>query len=192
MALVRTFVAIDLDSKTRSTGHQLVKTLSNIAEGVRWANPDTMHLTLKFLGEVDDRELHTVCRIAGDIAASRAPFSLECKSVSAFPSVAKPTTIWMGIEDPTGTLAPLQEELESQYCDRLGVPVERRPYRPHLTLGRITARGKDNAELIEFMQSQAATEFGILRVEELIVYSSELTRSGPIYTVLARCPLKTG
>lgn len=191
MALVRTFVAIDLDSKTRNTGQRIIKTLSSIADGVRWANLDTMHLTLKFLGEVDDRELHDVCRITSGIAEKRGPFSIECKGVSAFPSVAKATTIWMGMEDETDILLPMQEELESQFCERLGVPAERRPYRPHVTLGRITARGKQNHELTEFMESQAETEFGILRVEELVVYSSELTRNGPIYTVLARCPLSS-
>lgn len=189
MAFVRTFVAINLDTETRSAGQRLIKSLSSITEGVRWANPETMHLTLKFLGEVDDRELHDVCRITSGVANQGKPFSLACQGVSAFPSVQKPTTIWMGVKDDSDTLGPMQEELESLFCERLGVPAERRTYKPHVTLGRITARGIRKEELIEYMQSQAESEFGILRVEELVVYSSELTRNGPVYTVLATCPL---
>lgn len=189
MSRVRTFVAIDLDSQARKACEQATQRLARLVDGVRWVTNDTMHLTLKFLGDVEDRELHDVCRSANEVAAAFSPFSLRCRGLSAFPTPQKPTTIWMGIEDESNTIVPMQKQLEQLLFDRLGVPAELRTFKPHITLGRNNARGKRLPALSEALVEAAEEDYGTLGVSELVVYSSELTRHGPVYTVLATSPL---
>ena len=189
MSRVRTFVAIDLDAQTRKACEEVTQKLSGLVEGVRWVNNDTMHLTLKFLGDVEDRELHDVCRTAKEVAREFTPFSLTCRGLNAFPTPQKPTTIWMGVQDESESIVPMQKQLETVLFERLGVPIELRSYKPHITLGRNNARGKRLPALSDALVAASDEDFGILGVDQLVVYSSELTRNGPVYTVLARCDL---
>lgn len=188
MARLRTFVAVDIDEDIRSHGERLIRKLS-AATDARWVRPENIHLTMKFLGEVEDRELHDVCKITAQAAQETKRFPLACEGIGAFPTNEKPSTLWMGVKDENGILATLQKRLETLLCDQLGIPVERRPYQGHLTLGRITSRAKQNSALSEMLANSQDEEFGILRVEEMVVYSSELRRQGPTYTVVGRCPL---
>ncbi len=189
MARIRTFVAIELDGSIKKASADAIRVLSSTAESVRWVDPEGMHLTLKFLGDVDDRELHQVCQITKRVAEEVDPFSLSCCGLGAFPSSDKPTTIWMGLSDESETLVPMQKRLESLLFDELRIPIENRPYRAHITLGRNKSRGKYNPPLTELLQSSATEDFGSLQVNELVAFSSELTRQGPIYTPLCRCPV---
>lgn len=188
MSLVRTFIAIEVSQQIRSEGANLIRELSDVAGNARWVQTENIHLTLKFLGEVEDRELHTVCKAAGAVARTNAQFSIECRSVGAFPSLANPGTIWMGVDDAHQQLGKLHSELEDAMAD-LGFPAEHRPYQGHLTLGRMRSKRVRNAELSSMIENLADREFGTIAVRELTVFSSELERRGPTYTVLARCPL---
>ena len=189
MARIRTFVAIELDNAIRKASADAIAVLSSTADTIRWVEPEGMHLTLKFLGEVEDRELHQLCRITKRVAEEVSSFSLSCRGLGAFPSADKPTTIWMGVSDESETLGPMQKRLESLLFDELRIPIENRPYRAHITLGRNKSRGKYNPQLTELLQGSAEQEFGLLQVTELVAFSSELTRQGPIYTPLCRCPV---
>ena len=93
----------------------------------------------------------------------------------------------MGVDDADGQLIGLQSRLEAQLGE-LGFPSEQRPFKGHLTLGRIRSRGA-NPALASLLQEHDDDEFGIIPVGEVVVYSSELSRSGPTYTPLAHCPL---
>lgn len=190
MARLRVFVAVDIDKQIRSAGEELIRKLSDITDGGRWTRPENLHLTMKFLGEVEDRELHDVCKVASQAVAETKRFPLVCQSLGVFPNRDNPTTLWMGVNDSNGILAMLQERLETMLCDKIGIPMERRPYQGHLTLGRIRSKkGQPNEELTKLLDEMADEEFGILKVDELVVYSSELRREGPVYTVVGRSPL---
>lgn len=189
MARLRVFVAVDIDSQIRSAGEELIRKLSKVADSARWTRPENIHLTLKFLGEVEDRELHEVCKITSEAAAETKRFPLLCRSLGAFPNPTNPGTIWMGVDDENGILTKMQKRLETLLCEKLGIPMERRPYQGHLTLGRIRSKKVANPELSELMETFSDEEFGILKVEEMVVYSSELSRQGPTYTPVGRSPL---
>ena len=185
MSRLRTFVAIEPSQSVLDAGAQLIREFSQSVDSVRWVRPENIHLTLKFLGEVEDRELHAVCKITAQSAEQFSAFSLQAQAVGAFPSLEKPSTVWIGVEQDQ-RLLDLQKHLESGLAE-LGFPVERRPFRGHLTLGR--ARSRKSPELRELIEAHQSQEFGLLEVKELVVFASELGRQGPTYTVLGRCPL---
>ena len=188
MARVRTFIAIDVSDEIRAAGERVIDALRRSTAGVRWVRPENIHLTLKFLGDVDERELHDVCRGAGQAAQESPPFSVNCRSIGAFPNASRPSTIWMGIDDDQGRLAALQEHLEGSLAT-LGFPTERRKFRGHITLGRVRSGRGTNRELQQFIETHVETGFGSLDVHKLTIYRSDLDRGGPNYTVVARCPL---
>lgn len=188
MAQVRTFVAIDCSDRLRAACDKVITALTDVVDGARWVQPDNLHLTLKFLGEVEDRELHEVCRKVATAVQDVPSFAVVCRSVGAFPSVERPHTIWADIEDPNESLVGLQQKVALALAE-LGFPLERRPFKPHLTLGRTKSRHFQSTEWQQAVERFRNREFGSLHVSELVVYSSELERRRPIYTALARCPL---
>lgn len=188
MALVRTFVAIECSDHLRSACGSAIDALDKVISEVRWVRPDDIHLTLKFLGEVEDRELHSVCRKVGEATQTVSKFDVSCSSIGAFPSVERPGTIWVDVIDTNDHMMELQQKVAQSLTD-LGFPIERRPFKPHLTLGRTRSRNSGNPEWLKAVEKNANRDFGLLSVNEVVVFSSELERKGPIYTALARCPL---
>ncbi len=188
MAQVRTFVAIECSEHLRSSCEQAVAKLSDVVDGARWVQPENIHLTLKFLGEVEDRELHAVCQKVGEAAQTVSKFDVACRSVGAFPSVERPSTIWIDVVDSNDHVMELQQKVAESLSD-LGFPIERRPFKAHLTIGRTRSRDSGNPEWLKIVERYANREFGLLSVKEVVVFSSELERRAPVYTALARCPL---
>jgi len=188
MARQRTFVAIDLNADVRRRAKTLLNVLSRGTSGVRWVAPDQLHVTLKFLGDVDDTRFYAVCEAVRKAVGGRAPFSLACRGVGAFPDLSRPRTVWLGIEDPDGQLAELQTDVERQLRE-LDFPEENRPFRPHVTLGRVQDYARDLDSLQEALEAQAEFDAHWLTIESCTVYASELRRAGPVYSVLGRIPL---
>ena len=188
MAQQRIFVAFEISEELRSAGREIIRQLSEVADDVRWVKPENMHVTLKFLGEVEDRELHDVCRAVSGAVAGLSGFSLPCRSVGAFPNVKRPATLWMGLDDPHNELRHLHGRIEESTA-AIGFAQEHRPYRGHITLGRIRSR-RENEPLSRMLTGLADRELADLSVNELVVFSSELERGGPVYTAISRIPLK--
>lgn len=187
MARVRTFIAVNVTDEIQIAGERIIDTLRQSTHGARWVRRQNIHLTLKFLGDVDERELYSVCRNAAEAVQAAPSFLLLCRSLGAFPSASRPSTIWMGVDDRDGQLARLQQQVEVSMA-ALGFPAERRKYHGHITLGRIRS-GRGSPELHSLIEKNTETDFGLLPVGELTVYRSELNRDGPNYTVVGRCPL---
>jgi 2'-5' RNA ligase len=156
---------------------------------VRWTAPESMHVTLVFLGEVDERDLNAVCRVVKAVARREPPFVVRASGVGAFPNARRPKTLWAGITEGAENLqrltAMLETELQALGCYRQ----ENRAYTPHLTLGRVKADSAGHAIAAEFPKLMTWNG-GQFAVEELLVYASDLTRDGPEYTVMGRGPLQ--
>ena len=191
MARLRTFIAVETPDDVQAALRRLIAELSTDAAAVRWVRPENVHLTLKFLGDVDETEIHRVCHSARDAAEGSVAFQVPCIGVGAFPSPARPRTVWVGIQDPEGLLDELHRRLEKTLRP-LGFPREKRKYHPHLTLGRLRYNRRGGDELREQIEQQKNLEIGTLDVRRLVVFSSDLTPDGPVYTALARCPLANG
>ena len=188
---IRTFVAVDVGKAVREIAKELIGEFSATSADVRWVDPEKMHLTLKFLGEVDAREIHHVCGAVQEAARGVAPFELEIRGTGAFPNVRRPRTIWRGAGEGAEPLGSLAEGIESALA-KIGYRREARRFTAHLTIGRIRRGGPGVREIGDLIQKYADFEVGRTTVEEAIVFSSELTRSGPIYEALSRGALGKG
>ncbi len=188
MARIRTFVAIDLNDSVRRKVRELLSHLREAVPGVRWVDANQAHVTLKFLGEMEENKVYEVCQVIQRIAADHAPFTMECRGLGAFPSANRPRTLWLGLIDDQSLLTSVHQSVEDS-LRVLGFPQEHRAFRAHVTLGRIQDGGRTHDELPDALERYAEFDGGLLSVDQLTLYASQLSRSGPSYTVLSRSTL---
>ena len=189
MSRTRTFIAVDISEGVRDHAATLQETLAKTGAEVNWVTPESMHVTLLFLGEVDDRELHAVCRAVKEVAVREPPFTLRVSGVGAFPNARRPKVVWAGIADGADVLRRLYDDLETRMLDLGCYRKEERGYTPHLTLGRVKAE-RDGLALAPELAKRQEWDGGQTTVDEVLVFSSELERDGPVYTVIGRGELK--
>src|SRR5262245_33216290 len=132
MPRTRTFIGVDIGEEIRDNATSLRDDLAKTGAHVKWVTPESMHITLLFLGEVDDRELHSICRAVQDVAATEPPFPLRVSGVGAFPNLRHPKIAWAGITDGVEPLRRLYDALETKMLDLGCYRKEERGYTPHL------------------------------------------------------------
>jgi 2'-5' RNA ligase len=151
--------------------------------------PEQMHLTLKFLGDVDMREIPQVCAAVERVTATIPPFSLRIMGAGAFPNLAHPRTVWLGADEGVEEIIALHDGLEASLAE-MGFRAENRRFRPHLTIGRVRNADRGMEELAEVLAEHAEFVAGVIDVDEVVTFSSELERSGPTHEVLATTELR--
>jgi 2'-5' RNA ligase len=185
--LIRSFLAIELPKPILKKIEEVQGDLRSAHADVRWVNPEKIHLTLKFFGNIEESRIDSIFKSIEEPARRTPPFSLKVRGVGAFPSMKSPRVIWLGLVNGSESLTSLQIQIETQ-LEKIGFQPEDRPFHPHLTLGRMkSSRGKD--ELGGRMEKHREEEFGDFQVERLILFKSDLKPSGPIYTVLREVKL---
>ena len=147
-----------------------------------------MHLTLKFLGEVREREIVEVCKAVARGAAEVKRFELEVRGAGAFPSAARPRTVWLGAGAGAEQMVLLHDRVEAPLAD-LGYREEHRRFQSHLTIGRVRGGGPGIADLGKLVQQHADFMAGRVTVGKVTVFASTLTPAGPIYEVLGTASL---
>lgn len=188
MGRIRTFVAVDVGDAMRSRLASAQQTLAQATSDVKWVEAENLHVTLLFLGEVDERDLLKVCRAVQGVAAAQPAFRLEASGVGCFPNARRPRVVWAGIGEGASELTALHDALEPPLLELGCYRREDRPFTPHLTLGRTKSDAPAEA-LAQALPKLATWRGGSVDVRELRVYSSELASRGPTYTVLARAKL---
>jgi 2'-5' RNA ligase len=191
MARTRTFIGVEVGADIRQNAVALQQSLAKTGADVNWVPAGNLHVTLLFLGEVDDRELHAISRAMAGAAAGEPPFALRVSGVGAFPNLRRPKTVWAGIADGAAELARLHRLLEPPLLDLGAYRREDRPYSPHLTLGRVKSEA-DGQALAPVLVKHADWTGGRTTVGEVVLFASDLRREGPVYTVLARGELAGG
>ena len=185
--MIRTFIAIELPEETRQKLAAIQEQLKQSRAAVRWVRPSSIHLTLKFLGNVHPDQVEDIAAAAALAVRDETPISLWAGGIGAFPSVRKPRVIWVGLGGEVERLAKIQAGLES-VLEPLGFAREGRGFRPHLTLGRVKDRRRLQ-RLIDAMSTLTLPEFNSFDADEIILYKSDLRPTGAIYTKLHRIPL---
>ena len=186
---VRTFIAVETSDAIRQRTAELVGILKATAAKVSWVQPHNMHLTLKFLDEVPLGSIPEVSAAVAQAAADVEPFELEIRGAGAFPGANRPRTLWLATGEGSEPLGELHAALESA-LKPLGFPKEHRRFAAHLTLGRVRGPSPTLGELSALLQQHADFTAGQFPVDEVVVFSSELTPQGPIYAALSRAPLR--
>ena len=188
MARTRTFLGIEIPAALRTRLGALQAQLAKSGAEVKWVDPANLHLTLLFLGELDDRDLASACKLAGKAMAKFASFRVSLRELGAFPTLRRPKILWAGVRDEAGELqavfAKLQESLATAGLYR----TEDRLFVPHLTLGRASDDAAEELLAAELPQ-YAAWEGGAWEARAIAIFSSELRRSGPVYNVIGRATL---
>jgi 2'-5' RNA ligase len=185
---VRTFIAVEMSEEVRAAAARVIRRLARCEANLKWVEPENMHLTLKFLGEVDTLEIPEVCRAVAEAVTEVPSFSFDLAGVGAFPKIERPRTVWLGVTSGAEGLIELHKRIEKG-LKKLGYPPEGRKFSPHLTLGRARRAGPGLAELSKLLPTLADEKAGTTVVDEVTVFSSELTREGPIYQALSHAEL---
>lgn len=183
---MRLFVAIELSKKVQSALARVQASLGKTFSDVRWTQPDRMHLTVKFLGDVADSDVDSTARAVRDVAANGSRFELVVEGTGCFPPQGFVKIVWAGVREETGSLLETAKQLDEALLP-LGFPQELRPFSPHLTLARIRRDESDGA----LRTAVDACTFAPVRqaVSKLTVMSSVLSRNGPTYTPICTAQL---
>jgi RNA 2',3'-cyclic 3'-phosphodiesterase len=188
--MIRTFIAVELDPalKQAITGVQgtLQGELHRLTPGVRlqWVRPDSIHLTLKFLGDIEESQVGDILQALERAGRDQAPFSLDVQGFGVFPDLRGPRVLWIGFSGHTDRLIRLAGSIDAALAP-LGFHVEHKPYTPHLTLARV--KGQSLAIGKALADSGAMRDFtsmGTLSIQAVALMKSELTPSGSIYSRL--------
>jgi len=181
---VRSFIAVDPSEEV--IGH-LIDAIDRMRQGsggIRWLREDQIHLTLKFLGSVDEEILSDkIYPRLTQLAQASLPIKLQVRGIGFFPSPDRPRVVWAGIEGQVESLKALQERIEASVQAFSG-SCEDRTFRPHLTLGRVREPHKRYG-IGRMMMLGETVEFGAFMADRLILYKSELTPGGARYTKLS-------
>jgi 2'-5' RNA ligase len=179
---LRTFVAIELVDPARAAVADYLATLRP-TPGVAWSQPENLHLTLKFLGNVPTATLPVLTERLADATASQGPFAISVAGVGAFPNLARPRVLWVGCKaTPLPTLAAAVDAA----CVRAGFAAEDRAFHPHVTLGRVRERTRMR---FPFLASDGARDFGASTASAIVLFASKLGSGGARYTPLATLAL---
>lgn len=176
--VVRAFAAIGLDASKNL--ERFLSRLDGLGSCVRPVRRQNLHVTLKFYGDIDQESATELSRGFDDIARRTRPFDWSLCGTGAFPSIARPSVVWVGARD-AGQLVPLANAVE-KLSERLGFPRERRPFHPHVTVARIRCRPPE--ELKHLVERFAREDFGTQQATQLVLFRSSLERSGSVYEPL--------
>ncbi|WP_437541606.1 RNA 2',3'-cyclic phosphodiesterase [Sorangium sp. So ce367] len=186
---MRVFVAVDPGAELLAKIGDLLREIAPRAPSAKWVEPAGLHITLAFMGEIGEERLPLVIAAAGSVAAFHRPLTLRIEKGGAFGTRRRPRVLWLGVGGAVGALTAIHRDLEQTLSMSTGYVPEDRPFEPHLTLARSRDPRGDPA-LDACAQAVGSVDFGETRVEEIIVYQSELTPKGARYTALARVPLE--
>ena len=179
----RLFIAVDISDEVRHAAGRYIQEISNRFAHVRakWAAAETLHLTLKFLGSVEADLIAPLTEILDRVSTDTRPFEVTISGAGVFPSASRPRVIWLGVNDASGEMSDLARRLDIQMAE-LGFELEKREFKPHLTLARI----RDPRMAADLGRAHCASDFGPIRFSsgESVIYESHLGRAGSWYEKL--------
>ena len=187
METIRTFIAIELPESVRSALGQIQDQLrKGDYASVKWVAPSSIHLTLKFLGDVDVNKVQFLSEALSEASKGITPFQLNLEKSGAFPNLRNPRVIWVGLAGDIDTLGKLQQNIENA-LNPLGFPPEGRRFSPHLTLGRVRdkASSHNKRNLGEAVSALKVASSSSFEVQSVSLMRSVLSREGAIYSCLA-------
>lgn len=185
--MIRTFIAVELAPELRAPIDELRERLRSTGADVKWVESNHYHITLKFLGDVPVNRISDVSDAVRSATAAVTAFRISFCGTGAFPNLRRPNAIWVGVTDGADQLAQLACAVETA-LEPLGFPREDRPFRAHLTIGRVRSH-KGLGALSTRIAEARDLPIGDMEVTEAVVMKSVLTPRGPIYTKLAAAVL---
>lgn len=188
----RLFIAAELPGEALDALEDLQADLKDRTpdRAVRWVRPEGIHVTLKFLGDVPVSQIPDLHAALDEAVKGHAPFKLRAEGLGAFPTMQRPSVVWVGVEGDIRQLKALRRSVEENVSP-LGYPTENRSFTPHLTLGRVQRRAarSDVDTVGELVQGADVGVLASWPVDALGLIRSELKPGGAVYTEIYRAPL---
>jgi 2'-5' RNA ligase len=186
---VRAFIAISLPESVLQAMVNAQEDLKRSGLKIRWVRKEGIHLTVKFLGDIDRRDVDRIHGAMQQATQAFSPLVLRGEGVGVFPDLKRARVVWVGVSGDIKDLRDLQGELEDK-LNGLGFPREKRSFKGHLTLGRIKGR-LDGAKLGEALRALGDFQTEPFAVQSLVLFQSDLRPDGAVYTRLAEATLES-
>ncbi len=180
---IRAFIAIDIPNSLKEKISGIQDRFRSLKGSIGLVRPSNIHLTLKFLGNISEKQCSDIKRYLSESAKGILPFTLNVTEIGVFPNIRYPRVLWLGLEDGSGRLTLLHKNIEDNMF-KLGFQPEGRRFTPHLTLGRIKSlKGKN--QFIKLIQSERDMRIDeIITVEKVNLMRSQLKPTGAVYSVI--------
>jgi len=176
---MRLFVGVPLPDDLRTAVSEYIERWRSRISGVKYVAPENLHITLKFIGEVNDARVPAIKGLLSDIRTG--PFTINAHGVGAFPQPSSPRVVWVGIREGFDDLVNLSRSIDEILVSE-GIPRERKAFHPHITIGRVK---RYDPEITRLLVRDVDLDFGSFTFERFTLFRSTLTPDGPIYDVLA-------
>ncbi len=186
---MRLFLALPVEEGTRAELARAVAELRRCRAKMGWVDAGMMHLTVKFLGETGEGKAAELVTVLGPACAALAPPAFAVAGTGTFPPRGRPRVVWAGVDGADGALAALADTVEAT-CAGLGWEREKRPFHPHLTLGRVRG-GMFLAELSQQVAALSSRRFGSQTSPALVLFRSHLSPAGARHEELASFPFRS-
>lgn len=183
---MRTFIAVELPEDIKRKIEEVQNPLKKTDTYVSWVKPKNVHLTLKFLGEVEENRIEDVFYGTEKALKGAKSFTLSLKDMGGFPNLQRPKVIWVGVDKGEKELAVMQKDIEEELL-RVGYPKEGRAFSPHLTIGRV--KSARNIEKLVALIEKTTFQTQEVKIDEAVVMKSQLHPQGAIYTPLRKIKL---
>jgi 2'-5' RNA ligase len=192
METVRSFIAVELPDEVRKEIGKLQDSLKTGRQDfVKWVSPDSIHLTLKFLGDIATDKVDEIIAAVEDSVAGIAPFTLHMDGLGVFPGLKRIQVVWVGLTGDIDNLRRIQKNIEENLFV-LGYPEEEREFTPHMTLGRVRFQPppEEQQKFVHLLTAAVFSSAYNINVASVTLMKSQLTPKGAIYTKLGSVNLK--
>jgi 2'-5' RNA ligase len=186
MQMIRSFIALEISPEIQAQLGQIQNQLKKSDADVKWVNPQNIHLTLKFLGNVSPEMIEQIKKVITKLSQEHKHFELKITQLGAFPTIEHPRVLWVGIEQGFKPTIQLAKDLEERLI-QLGFLREKRAFTPHLTLGRV--RSNQNRKQLKQLLHSITFHPQTMPVQTIILFKSTLTPKGALYQPLYQTQL---
>ncbi|MGB5748594.1 MAG: RNA 2',3'-cyclic phosphodiesterase [Desulfobacterales bacterium] len=184
---IRTFIALELPPAVISLFQEVQQDLKRLKIRARWVRPENIHLTLKFLGDVNPDDIDKIGTAMAVAAIDCLPVTVYVKGIGVFPGIKRPRVIWVGLGGDTQSLLALQSRLEQELA-RVAFPKDKRSFKAHLTLGRFK-KPANPAAVRQMISEYATLNSDEFTCNQVFLFGSDLKPSGPVYSKLKQTNL---
>ena len=181
---MRTFIAVEIPKEIRQAVGEYINSIKECMKDVKWVEPQNLHFTIKFLGEVKNSDIRNIKECVENVANEFSSFALGLSDTGFFPSKYKPKVVWIGVDGGKDTLLDLYQDMERCF-EQYGYDREAKTYSPHLTIGRVK-----KFKMVTAPENLPDFEPVMFTVSRLAVMKSTLTPEGPIYEKISESELK--
>lgn len=182
--MIRSFISINIPDELKKEAKALQEMFKKCDADVRWTRPEAMHLTLKFLGNIEEKQIEEIKIILKEIALQTPLINIKLNGAGVFPNQKLPRVLWVDVIENDGILDNLQKRMDAE-LSKIGFEKEKRGFKPHLTLGRVRSQ-KGKERLVKLLEDVKDKEFGAFTASDIKLIKSELRPEGSVYTELAR------